>query len=100
MVSSRVGMSGGESVVAVVADAEVAGPALFAGEIFAAAAAVAADAEYLPNLRMVDCFPFVAVGLGGSILGLVQNSWAFVAADLQRMGWRASGPWSFGRVVT
>jgi len=87
--SNRVGKYDGESVAAV---AEVAGLALFAGGI----AAAAAVAEYQLHLQMADYCPFVAVGLAG----LVQSSWACAAVVQRRMGWRALGPWWVGRVVT
>jgi hypothetical protein len=102
--SSRVGRFEGEGegvvvVVAAAAAAEVADPALFEAGI--AAAVVVAVAEYSPNLRMVDCFPFVAaVGPGGSTLVLVRSSSAFAVASLRRKDWRASGPWWVGRAMT
>jgi hypothetical protein len=86
-VSSRVGkFDGDEEGVAV---AEVAGPALSVGGIVAVA--VAAAAAYLLHLRMAGYFPF-AVGPEPGFAGLGRRLTAFLAADPQRKGWRASGP--------
>ena len=87
-------------VVVVVVDAGVAGPALFPGGTAAAAAVVA---RFLLHLRMAGYFPFAAADPADWIpvlAGLVRNSWAFVVAGPQRKGWRASGPWWAGMVVT